>query len=83
MEFMEPDKSLKYELGSDPVTRCGSIPVSNTRGGRFKPFYCNYKYFCHLGKTQKSKRRTALCTPREGSCFSSGREGGSLIGPCA
>ena len=40
---------------------CGSILVSYTRGGRFEPFYCNDKYFCHwirwiqwkhLGKTQ-------------------------------
>ena len=38
----------------------GSIPFSDTRGGRFKPFCCDDKYFCywirwiqykHLGKT--------------------------------
>ena len=29
---------------------CGSILVSNTRGGRFKPFYCNDKYFCHWNR---------------------------------
>ena len=40
---------------------CRSILVSNTRGGWFKPFYCNDKYFCHwiqwkhLGKTQVSE----------------------------
>ena len=26
---------------------CGSILVSCTRGGRFEPFHCNDKYFCH------------------------------------
>ena len=26
---------------------CGSILVSNWRDGRFEPFYCNDKYFCH------------------------------------
>ena len=36
---------------------CGSILLSHTKSGRFEPFYCNDKYFCHwiqwkqLGKT--------------------------------
>ena len=28
----------------------GSILVSYTRGSRFKPFYCNDKYFCHRSR---------------------------------
>ena len=46
-------ESLKHELGSIsrsclsyvPWWHCGSILISNTRDGRFKPFYCNDKYF--------------------------------------
>ena len=37
----------------DPVSHiyvflcCGSMLFSYTRDGKFEPFYCNDKYFCH------------------------------------
>ena len=65
-EFRESNKSLKHEL--DSILRsclshvscwhCVSMLVSNARGSKFEPFYCNDEYFCcwiqwkHLGKTQ-------------------------------
>ena len=42
-EFRESDKSLKHEFKS--IHNCGSILVCKIRGGRFKSFYCNDKYF--------------------------------------
>ena len=51
-------------------TLCGSILVSYTSGGRFQPFYCNDKYFCHwiqwkhLGTRMHSSR---MCTIQSSS----------------
>ena len=64
-EFKESHKSwigvnLKI-LSFKSCWCCVSILVSNQRGSRFEPCYCNDKYFCdqfhwiqwkHLGKTQ-------------------------------
>ena len=53
--------NFKSCLSHVSCCHCGSIMVSKARGGRFEPFYCNDKYFCHwiqriqwkyLGKTQ-------------------------------
>ena len=45
-EFRESDKSLKHEFESIvSCWHCGSILVCKIRGGRFKSFYCNDKYF--------------------------------------
>ena len=39
----------------------GSILVSYTRGNRFKPFYCNDKFFCHRSRRiQGNIRETPL-----------------------
>ena len=56
-EFRESDKSLKHESGSikNPVSHmclAGTVVAScsltqEVAGGRFKPFYCNDKYYCH------------------------------------
>ena len=43
--------SMNWAQFKDPVSHlclcwcCGSILVSHTRRGRFKPFYCNDNYF--------------------------------------
>ena len=45
--------NMNWDKFKDPISHMclagvgGSIPVSYTRGGKFKPFYCNDKYFCH------------------------------------
>ena len=56
--------NMNWSQFKDPVSHmclAGSILVSNVGGGRFEPFYCYDKYFCHwirwiqwkhLGKTQ-------------------------------
>ena len=61
-EFRESVKSLNLSqfksscLQHVSCWHCDSILVFNTRGDRFAPFYCNYKYFLTLNSEENLKK---------------------------
>ena len=55
-KFSKSDKSLMHEFNYPVRHTCISILVSSTERGRFKPFYCNGKYFLSLNSANSMKK---------------------------